>query len=128
VLRLFGDPEDEARARLRRWMEDDCRSRHGVEMVDATDTRGSDLALLVAAVCGRFGVPESSLRGRARSGSVSAVRAAVSYLGCDRLGFRCTQVARELGVSAQAVGKARLRGESLVGLDPSLIDLAKVSD
>lgn len=134
VLRQFAEDRAVARKRLIRWMvkweegdpaelDVDGKSDQGTppgsrpeaQPPDALERErtlqvvramGWDLDRLIASVCDRMRIPETSLRSGRRTAPVSRAREAIAWLASERLGLTRVSVARATGVSHQAVTRA----------------------
>ena len=89
----------------------------------ASSTRSSNPGHLASAMddlCRKMGVSPARIRGGAKGGSLSRVRAAISFLGTIVLGLTTTQVSRHIGVSQQSVSKSVSRGRRILADNPDL--------
>ncbi len=98
-------------------IDDECRAA----IANALRLEGWDLDALLGHVCGRLGVAAADLRMGLKARRVSRARAAIAWLGRERLGLSLTAMAPALGVSEAALSKGFSRGRAAVEqeeLDP----------
>jgi len=74
---------------------------------------GWDLEKLVNRVCSQFSVSRDDLRRKGRKNKISNAKSLIAYLGCKELGVNKTEIAKVLGATKQAVGRAVEIGETI---------------
>jgi REP element-mobilizing transposase RayT len=72
------------------------------------------LASAMDDLCREMGASPARIRGGAKGGRLSEVRAVISFLGTVVLGLTTTQVSRHIGVSQQSVSKSVARGRRIL--------------
>ena len=81
----------------------------------AMEARGWSVRTLVDATCRRVGADIASVRNGRRTAAESLARALIAHVACDVVGTSEASVARETGVSPQAIARARRSGRQLIG-------------
>jgi REP element-mobilizing transposase RayT len=128
AMALFADGNEDARARLRAWMEqgwtrglppeslepDEPARGGGTPVARLRSTRWEET---VEAVCVHLGVERSCLRPEVRMPAAARARALLAHLGVQRLGLGVCEVAALMGMSAGAVSRAVARGGELADRD-----------
>jgi putative transposase len=125
TLALFHTDADRARTLLLDWMAaaDDVAVGNQDPLLTGAVPRGpgpksvtrrrSPIATvddLICEVCRYLGASEAAVRSGARTGRESEARAAIAFVAVVRMGYAMGDVARPLGISRQAVGRALERG------------------
>jgi putative transposase len=126
-LELFASDVVAARGGLRRWMQEGIAAlatpeEYGVraEAVRPATTRHpleSELEVLIERACRYYGASSEELRGGVRTERVSCARAVVCHVAVVRWRMSHARIAKRVGVSAAAVGKALARGAGLASGD-----------
>jgi REP element-mobilizing transposase RayT len=122
-LELFASDGISARERLRQWMQEGIAAPampaelgvHADAALPATSISQleREIEMLIERACRYYGAPSEQLRGGVRTERVSCARAVVCHVAVVRWRMSHARIAKRVGVSAAAVGKALSRGAEL---------------
>lgn len=97
----------------------DLRLRRELE---AQMPRSMEPGVIVARVCGHYGITADALSENCRRAVITAARSLICYLAVRRAGYSGVEVGRLVNLHRAGVSVAAGRGEKLVQNDPALLD------